>query len=250
MLDLATGDGAVLKRLASVRRDLTLTGVDSASVLPPPPRGLTLKAGVAMETLPWRDGSVDAVTSQFGFEYGEPVAVAVEVGRVLRPGGRLALMTHRLDGRILAHNRPRREGLRWVLDERALLAVARRVTGLLRPGGALPPLVAGAPAEARAAFGDGSAAWELAEAVALTLTRGSGHGPAAVLAGLDELESRARNEVARIDALEAACRTAGDGSPIERVLGAAGLEQLARDDVREADGGVFARWITGTRSSG
>lgn len=241
VVDLATGDGVVLRRLSGVRRDLTLTGFDSARTLPAPPRGIRLTGGVAMESLPLRDGAAGAVTSQFGFEYGAIAAVAAEAARVLRPGGRLALLTHRADSPILEHNRGRREGLRWVLDERGLIERARAVLPALALGGAVTVEVSGAPAEAERRFGAGSAGWELAEAVRRSVAvLGVDGGRAA----LDELERLARNEVGRIDSLEGACRTAGDGAPIVDALRAAGLTRVTRDDAREdGTGRPFGHWI-------
>lgn len=241
VVDLATGDGAVLRRLSGVRRDLTLTGFDSARTLPAPPRGIRLTGGVAIESLPLRHGTAGAVTSQFGFEYGDVAAVAAEAARVLRPDGRLALLTHRADSPILEHNRVRREGLRWVLDERGLIERARAVLPALGLGGAVPVELSNAPAEAERRFGAGSAGWELAEAVRRSL---AGLGIDGGRAALDELERLARNEVGRIESLEGACRTAGDGEPIVAALSAAGLTRVTREDAREdGTGRAFGHWI-------
>lgn len=241
VVDLATGDGAVLRRLSSVRRDLTLTGFDRARTLPAAPRGVRLTGGVAMEHLPLRDRSVGAVTSQFGFEYGDIDAVAVEIARVLRPGGRVALLTHRADSPILEHNRTRREGLRWVLDEARLLEHARAALPGQVLGGPIPPVVARGPEMAVERFGLQSAGWELAEAVRRCLSIGA---PDRGRAALDDLDHLARNEVGRIDSLDAACRTAGDGRrPMDalRQAGLTGAVCLNAGD--EVAGRSFGWWI-------
>ena len=172
MLDLATGDGVVLRKLSGVRRDLTLTGVDRARTLPPAPRGIRLKGGVAAEALPMPDASVDFVTSQFGFEHTDMVAEAAEVARVLRSRGSVALLTNRADGPILEDNRTRRAGLRWALAKAEVLARARAALGALTLGGAVPDAVARAPGDAVARFGAGSAGWELARGRAAGADRG------------------------------------------------------------------------------
>ena len=71
VLDLATGNGRVMAQLLEKRRDLKLLGIDRAAALPPPPRGSKIRAGTNMEDLPLPDGQFAAVTSQFGFEYGD-----------------------------------------------------------------------------------------------------------------------------------------------------------------------------------
>ena len=242
VVDLATGDGAVLRRLAGVRQDLTLTGFDSARTLPPPPRGVRLKGGIAMERLPLRDQSVTAVTSQFGFEYGDIGTAAGEVARVLTPGGFVALLTHRLDSPILEHNRARRAGLLWVVDERRLIQRARAVLPALVPGGPVPREIETAPAEGAQRFGADSSGWEVAEAVRRCLASGAPDGGRAAL---DQLDRLVRNEVGRIESLEGACRTAGDGQAITDALRTAGLSQLERTDARESGSGrAFGHWIT------
>lgn len=120
VLDLATGNGLVMRWMLGERRDLKMTGVDLASVLPPPPKGTKVRAGVPMEELPFPDARFHTVVSQFGFEYGETAKIAEEAARVLRNGGTLAILTHRQDGPILAHNLKRREQIRWVIDEKKL----------------------------------------------------------------------------------------------------------------------------------
>ena len=117
ILDLATGDGRVLRWMREERADLTLTGIDLAPALPPAPLGTETRGGVAMEDVPFADDSFDAVVSQFGFEYGESAKVAGEITRVLAPGGKVGLMVHRGDGPILEHNRTRARAIEWALGE-------------------------------------------------------------------------------------------------------------------------------------
>ncbi len=229
ILDLGTGDGHVMAHLLKARRDLKLLGIDRASALPDPPRGAKVRGGIMMEDLPLPDGRFAAVTSQFAFEYGNLPRVAAEVTRVLKPGGVAALMTHRLDGPIVAHNRKRRAQIAWALEEQQLLKTARGSLGLRSAGiAALPRQVIEAPEKGAALHGPASAAWEIAEAIRQTLHHGRQDSPANVNAILTEMEAQAENELGRIASLEAAATAAGDGAPIITAMADAGLE-MAED---------------------
>ncbi|APE28514.1 class I SAM-dependent methyltransferase [Aurantiacibacter gangjinensis] len=225
VLDLATGDGVVLSMLAEGRADLDLTGVDRATALPPAPKGTTLRGGIGMEDLPFEDDSFDAVTSQFGFEYGDIERVAAELARVLRPGGRLGLLTHRLNGPIVAHNRQRKIQILWAIEEQDLIAKARASLAARDAGvGEIPPAIAEAPQAGKAAHGDGSAAWEIAEATRQTLHMGRRDERKKVEAILDEIEAQAKNELGRIASLEDAAAVASDADRVVDVLAEAGLQ--------------------------
>ena len=248
VLDLATGDGAVLKMLARVRRDLALTGVDSAQSLPPAPSGIKLRSGVAIEELPFPDESFDAVTSQFGFEYGDLAGGAVEVARVLKPGGLILFIVHRSDGPIVAHNLPRRDALSWALAPggwfgRALaLATARTAAPL-----PTPPAFSTAAGEAQRLFPGQSAGGEFLQAVAQTLELGRRRPAPESVEVLRELEGRARNEIARIEALE---RAACDGPRISVVIDGlrrAGLEVDPPGTLAESSSKVPFAWLVSGR---
>ena len=233
VLDLATGNGVVMGWLLAERRDLRPVGVDLASHLPRPPKGARSRGGVAMEALPFPDDSQDAVVSQFGVEYGDLTRVAREIGRVLKKGGRLGLITHRLDGPILAHNRPRRDGLRWALEELELISKARAGLALRHLGILVPPALAAAPQEAASRYGAGSAAWEFAEAIVQTLNLGRHDSARNVLDTLDTLETKARNEIGRIDSLETACQATADLGRLEQLFVTNGLHLETREAVHE-----------------
>jgi len=226
VLDLATGDGAVLSNLISARRDLKLTGIDRATILPNAPRGITLKGGVSMESLPFPDGAFAAVTSQFGFEYGDIGAIAVETARVLRKDGRVGLLTHRLDGPIVAHNRNRRDQIRWAIEEHDLPSIARGSLALRKSGiAAIPQAVIDAPEKGAAAHGPGSAAWEIAEAIRHSLHLGRNEAAENVAAVLDDIEAQAKNELGRIASLELAAATASDIESFDAAMSDAGFAQ-------------------------
>lgn len=237
VLDLATGDGRVMGWLLRARRDLKLVGTDLAPELPAPPRGAKIRPGVAMESLAFPEGRFGAATSQFGFEYGEVAAVAAEIARVVRRGGLVGLLTHRGDGPILEHNLRRREAIRWAIEEKDLVGTARRSLDLRSASGSVPPLLAQAPAEGARRFGEGSAGWEIAEAVRRTLVLGVRDHPANVARLLDTIAARAANELGRIASLEAACAQADDAAALARAFTAAGIEPIETRDVAEQGAG-------------
>ncbi|MGB3797446.1 MAG: methyltransferase domain-containing protein [Alteraurantiacibacter sp.] len=225
ILDLATGDGRVMTHVLDSRRDLKALGIDRAAMLPTPPRGAKIKGGTEMESLPSPDSQFAAVTSQFGFEYGDMPKISRQVARVLRPNGQFALMSHREDGPIVAHNRKRREELDWALEQEELLKLAHKSLGLRSAGiAALPPAVIAAPEKGAALFGKGSAASQIAEAIRQTLHLGRQDSAANVGALLDAIGKKAANELGRIASLEVAARAISDRELLLGTLGDAGFE--------------------------
>lgn len=249
VLDLATGDGAVLGKLREGRTDLKLIGVDSSSVLPTRLKGAELRAGVPMEKLPFAPGSFDLVTSQFGFEYGDTAAIVREVNRVLKPAGRFAFITHHAGGPIVAHNDQRHGGLAWavrdsgLLEKAEALARARALTDL-----PTPELFRNAPAEVGRRFPGQTVGAEFATAILHTLDMGRRRPPRETLEVLATLRAKAGNELARIEALKAAARTERQITALLGELEAAGLRtepaRLLHESSRHAP---FAWLIAGER---
>jgi SAM-dependent methyltransferase len=234
VLDLATGDGAVLGKLRSRRSDLKMTGVDSSAVLPKGVQGAKLIPKVAMESLPFRDGSFDLVTSQFGFEYGDTGRIAAEVRRVLRPDGRYAFIIHHAEGAIVAHNRGRAEVLRAALgpggvhEKAVALAKARQLAPL-----PTPPFFFTAPEDALRQFPGQDVGQEYAAAVLQTLEMGRRRHPRETLEVLDALKGKAENEISRIEALREAARDANGIAALCDQLRAAGLSAGEPEVLRE-----------------
>jgi SAM-dependent methyltransferase len=237
VLDLATGDGRVMRWILLARREAKLTGIDLAPQLPAPPKGTKVRAGVSMEQLPFHDRAFCAVTSQFGFEYGDTAAISAEIVRVLSPNGQLAILTHRQDGPILAHNLERRKQLQWALEDEQLIELAKRSLSLRVAGiSAVPVRISQAPAEGARLFGANSAAWEIAEAVRQSLGLGQRDTAANVSRLLDQIAAKAANEQGRIASLETACARTADEPEFLRAIASGGLTQSTIEPVAEAEG--------------
>lgn len=243
VLDIATGDARVLRWLKKVRPDLKLTGVDAAPILPPPPQGCTVKPGVAMECLPFADTSFDLVTSQFGFEYGDTATAAAEIARVLKPRGNVALMLHRGDGPILAHNLARRKALHWAVEDQKVLDVARQAVMLPGTGRLIAGKLGIIAAEGARQFGAQSPAWEVPEAARQTVVLGLQRHPANVSAALAALEELARDELARIASLERACAVAEAREQMLGALQKVGLVERTTQPIRDFTGCAIADLI-------
>lgn len=147
MVDLATGNGALPLLAARYAREhdrrLTIIGVDSAAIdvaaLRAASPGLAgdldavqLLGDTPLEATGLPAAGAELVTSQFGFEYGDTAAGAREAFRLLRSGGRLAMILHHEHSAILSQAR---EGLRQVelcVTSERLLKRARLLVKLLR----------------------------------------------------------------------------------------------------------------------
>jgi SAM-dependent methyltransferase len=245
LLDLATGDGAVLKMVRAVRGDLSLTGVDSAPTLPAAPPGIQLRAGVAMEKLPFADASFEAVTSQFGLEYGEVAAIAEEAARVLKPAGRLRAAVHHKGGAIAHHNAERRKALLWAVEESGVLERARRLAAARRAAPLpTPSSFRAAVEQAGRLFPGQTVAAEFAMAVVNTLDMGVSRPPRESLEIFDILEARARGELGRLDALAAAAMDDEQIAILARRLRAAGFQAAQpRPLAQPPSQTVFLAWI-------
>ena len=107
VLDLGCGAGAVGRMLLAARDDLRVTGIDAARVPRSTLPQMELRSEVDMESLPFEDGSFDAVVSQFGFEYSQTDETAGEVGRVLAARADLSFLVHHSQSAIVHANRER-----------------------------------------------------------------------------------------------------------------------------------------------
>ncbi len=105
LLDVGCGTGRLLIEVARRRDDLTLTGIDiSPDMIELAGRNARRSVGRDIDfrvgdsaALPLPDASVDVVVSTLSLHHWEaPAAAAHELGRVLRPGGRLLIYDFRM----------------------------------------------------------------------------------------------------------------------------------------------------------
>jgi SAM-dependent methyltransferase len=222
VLDLGSGDGAVLKILREARRDLRLTGIDAAEIDRAQAKPFHILGGVQMEKLPFAQRRFAAVVSQFGVEYSDMKRTGFEVYRVLQDAGQVRLLIHHRGGPIITHNLARSAALYWAavesqyVDKAKKLAKARLSVGL-----ASPPLITAAPDEALRRYPAQGVAWEFLTGVVQIMN--SGRPPQAQIALLSNLEERALAEIERIsDLAQAACDESGIRELVE-ILNDAGI---------------------------
>jgi SAM-dependent methyltransferase len=114
VLDAACGTGVAAT--AAARRGLEVTALDFAKPLLDAGRAIAERCHVGgitwmlgdVEAMPFAAGSFDAAISTVGVVFApDQRQVAAELGRVLRPGGRLGLVTAKPDGQVGRLNRIR-----------------------------------------------------------------------------------------------------------------------------------------------
>lgn len=108
ILDVATGTGWAARRVAEW--GASVVGVDISSDALDVARSISRRMGLDIdyrlgdaEALPFEDASFDGVVSTCGVMFASrPEEAARELGRVCRPGGRIALTTWAPDGNVFA----------------------------------------------------------------------------------------------------------------------------------------------------
>ncbi|GGI91200.1 hypothetical protein GCM10007973_29380 [Polymorphobacter multimanifer] len=233
VLDIATGNGAVLRVMARVRSDLDLTGVDSAQVRDTE-GAFRVQGGVPAEALPFAQAHFGAVTAQFGLEYCAAAAWR-EAARILRGGGVLRLVCHHALSAALVHNRARLAAM-VAMDAAGMFGLAREMAA----GGADDPVRGAAVLAARQAHAQQSIVMELPAAIGQAL----GRPDRGVLVAA--IERQARGEMARLAAMDAAALDAEALAERLGWLAAAGVTAEAAV-IAGPDGAPFAWDIAGSK---
>lgn len=164
IVDVATGNGAVallaLDTAAATGRTFTVHGTDLAAIDPVTRVSdgdarerlarIHFHPRTPAESLPFADATVDLVCSQFGLEYSDTARSIPELARVLRTGGRAAMILHHGDSSFVRSARDEARGIDYVLDDARVYLKTRNFLRALaetrspRSGssGALPPKAA------------------------------------------------------------------------------------------------------------
>ena len=142
VVDLATGNGAVALLAAEYstvhEKRFRIDALDRAAIQPGKDlresdaarewlEGVHFRGGAPNEETGLESECADLLTSQYGFEYGDPSASAIEARRILKPGGRIALIVHHANSVVVREAREGLEQHRLCLKQEQLLIRARRV---------------------------------------------------------------------------------------------------------------------------
>jgi len=95
LLDLGSSDGETLCHMAELRPDLRFASVDIAGrPARTPPNTEFARANLESDTLPWPDGSFDAITCMHLVEHLKTMTMLWhQIARLLKPGGRVYIET-------------------------------------------------------------------------------------------------------------------------------------------------------------
>lgn len=116
ILDLATGNGALLQQLPDDHSGFCV-GVDYSEIAPSPAlRQQHHFSRMDGSNLAFPDDSFDWVISQFGFEYVSRDEGVKELCRVLQPTSQLLLLCHRKDSLLCRHSQQQLMEGRCILD--------------------------------------------------------------------------------------------------------------------------------------
>lgn len=141
LLDIATGNGPLPRLMLETpgREDLRCDAVDLAQVAPgwwqsadaSTRERVRFHPGCDAARLPFETASIDLVMSQWGLEYTDLVRSLPELLRVLKPGGRVALVVHHRGGQPVRLAEEELRHLDWLSAPDGPLASARRMVPLL-----------------------------------------------------------------------------------------------------------------------
>lgn len=144
IVDLATGNGAIalLAQQYAVDHGKTfeILGIDYAQIDPasvlaaheqlqPLLPAIEFRGGVRIEASGLDDDHVDLLTSQYGFEYADTDKAVAEAWRVLKAGGRMALIVHHDGSTVVEHAREGLDQVQFCLNKEE---IDKRVVALVK----------------------------------------------------------------------------------------------------------------------
>ncbi|MDH4108898.1 MAG: class I SAM-dependent methyltransferase [Gammaproteobacteria bacterium] len=266
VLDIATGNGVLLvwagRAARSAGRELKLTGIDLADIDParflPEHRddlaAVQFIGGTAAESLPFADGSFDAVISQYGLEYADLGLALNNAARVLAQGGQLRWLAHGDDSIVVTQGRAQLADIDLLLGPEGpfnamSIYIEARARGrkVNRATRTLTEALRAAQAHC-ATNPPATLVSQLCGGMLNTANQFGRYHPADVKYWLDENRKRLRGQRQRIRDLLSACLSRDRLDEVERVLGAAPWSdcKISSLNVGEA-GACVGRIIHATR---
>lgn len=282
VVDIATGNGAVallaVDSAMAGGRGFEIHGTDLAAIDPANRVGdddlrerlarIRFHPRTPAEALPFDDATVDLVCSQFGLEYSDTSRSIPEIARILRAGGRAALILHHRDSAVVGAAREEAQGLDYVLDEARVYLKTRNFLRALADtraprrtsDGTLPPKVAkkrravdqaieSVQAEARGKSNPRILLGPLnyvQEVLAMTREIRASEA----LGWLEEARRRVVAMRQRLADMQAAACTEGDIAAIAEQLDAAGFEAIQTAVFDDENGAVTGWRADATRVEG
>lgn len=158
VLDVGTGNGPVPKLMAG-RMGAACPRIDAIDVAAIRPDWwsaaayphIRFHAGVGAGDLPFEADGFDWLVSQYGFEYGERASSLAECRRVLRPGGRVAMVLHHRDSVVCRVGQVELGHYRQLLSADGLVTAAGQVIPYVHEAATRGAAAMGADVHARAA---------------------------------------------------------------------------------------------------
>lgn len=128
LLDLATGNGAVVDALKSANSTLRIDAIDKADIDPQKYlrdnnnfQDVDFHAGTDILNLPFDPSTFDAITSQFGIEYAGLGGASARVMRNLKIGGRFQFVIHHAQSGIILSSKKKILELEQLTQESGIL---------------------------------------------------------------------------------------------------------------------------------
>jgi len=271
VLDICTGNGAIAMIANGISRtqalDLDIHAIDSAVIRPLATvqqerellEGIHFYSETPAESTPFPDRYFHAITGQYAFEYTSEDGCVTELARIAAPGGRLQFVIHHTGSVVIETSREELRNGAIIMDETRIFDLARAL--MERVAAARTPakkqaLAADPDAESRReALNRGAQQVSQAagssphpELLHLALERISGayraigQDPTRALVQLATGRGEIEANIARLEDLMAAARSAEDLGRISDRLAAAGFRVETPEELRH-DNGPLMGWL-------
>lgn len=140
IVDIGTGNGALLLLAKEAGRQFELHGVDAADIDPAHTvtdgstrfSGIRFHPNCSMSTLPFAGESTQLLTSQYAFEYGPRDSTLAEILRVMAPKGRVVLVLHTWDSVISKVSESQFEACHFILEESGIFEKSITLINVMR----------------------------------------------------------------------------------------------------------------------